>query len=73
MPAAPNPGYDLLSLVPAGIVVQRSILDGLAAAYAANSYQPLSPTQILAVTGPSPLYPTSLRRNADSNPQPREG
>lgn len=73
---APDPSYDLLAAFQQyapGVVLQRSIEDGLAVAYAAGGYAPLTQAQVLAVTGPLPIYPTSLPRFADSNPEPWQG
>lgn len=73
MPTAPDPRYDYQALVTGGIVLQRQIVDCLAAAYAANGYTPLTQAQIDACTGPQPAYPASLPRFPDSNPPPRLG
>jgi hypothetical protein len=55
------------------VILTREIEDGLAAAYYAGGFVPLTEEQIEAVTGPSPPYPQSLPRTIDSNPEPREG
>lgn len=68
--SAPDPNYDLLATLPPGVVLQRSVLDALVAAYVANGCQPLSAAQALAAVGPSPAYPASLPRFPDSNPDP---
>lgn len=62
MAAQPDPFYDLLSLLPAGVELTRDIQSGLAAAYAGNHFQPLSGAQIVAVTGPALPYPAGLTR-----------
>lgn len=72
----PDPSYDLLAAFQQfapGVVLQRSIEDGLATQYAANGYTPLTQAQVVAIAGPLPAYPTSLPRFADSNPEPRDG
>lgn len=61
--AAPDPQYDLLSALYAfapGVEAQRTIIDGLAAAYAAGGYRPLTQAQVLAVTGTPPTPLTSI-------------
>jgi hypothetical protein len=65
-----QPFYNPVDYLPPGIVLQRDIQDGLNAAWVANGYQPLTPEQILAVTGPAPVFPTTLPRYIDSNPDP---
>ena len=60
----PDPTYDLLAclqLAP-GVVLTQAVHDGLAAAYLAGGYVPLTQAQVLAVTGTPPAYPTSLPR-----------
>jgi len=71
--AGPDPDYDYLALLPDGVVLTREIEQGLAQAYYANGWEPLTQDQIIAVTGPSPPYPASLPRFPDSNPPPRLG
>lgn len=56
---APDPDYDLISLLPAGQEMTRDRYDALAAAYAANNYQPLSEAQIVAAVGPALPPPNS--------------
>lgn len=73
MATAANPSYVYADLLPPGIVAQRATIDALSAAYAANGYVALTQAQILAITGPSPAYPTGLPRVPDSNPEPRDG
>ena len=61
----PDPTYDLvgaIDMAAPGVVLQRAILDGCAAAYAAGGYKPLTIAQILAVTGPLPPVPVSIPR-----------
>ena len=61
----PDPNYDLLGAIDTlapGIVCQRATLDGVAAAYAANGYRPLTQAQVIAVTGPLPAPLTSLSK-----------
>lgn len=55
-----------------GVVPTRQTDDGLHAQYAANGFQPVTPTQVLSVTGPPPPYPPSMKRFQDSNPCPRD-
>lgn len=45
-----------------GVVLQRSILDGVVVAFAAGGYRPLTAAQIIAVTGPLPPPLTSIPR-----------
>jgi hypothetical protein len=69
----PDPSYDLIAAIDRyapGLILQRAVLDGVAAAYVAGGYVPVTQAQVLAVTGPLPVAPTSLRRFADSNPDP---
>jgi len=73
MPTGPDPKYDYLALLPAGVVLTRQIEDCLSATYYANGFTPLTAAQITACCGPSPPYPTSLPRFPDSNPPPRLG
>lgn len=76
MPAQPDPNYDIVSALYAfapGVEAQREIVDGLAAAYEAGGFVPLTEAQVLAVTGPLPAYPTGLKLFADSNPDPFDG
>lgn len=56
-----------------GLVLTRELDVALAAAYAANGSAPLSSAQVLAITGTPPVFPASLKRFADSNPDPRDG
>lgn len=73
--ASPDLNYDFLAELQRyapGVVVQREILDGMAAQYAANGYTPLTQAQVLAITGPLPKLPSGLVRLADSNPSPRD-
>lgn len=70
MTARPDPNYDVLSLLPAGVLLTRTIEEGLAAAYLAGGYVPLTQAQIIAVTGPALPLPADLPRFADSNPDP---
>lgn len=44
-----------------GVVLQRSILDAVVAAWIANNYQPLTQAQIIAITGPLPPFLTSIK------------
>lgn len=60
-----DPSYDLIAAIDTlapGIVLQRATLDGVAAAWAANGFQPLTQDQVVAVTGPLPIFPTTIRR-----------
>jgi len=69
----PDPAYDLIAaidLYAPGVILQQAVLDGVATAYAANGYRPVTQAQVLAVTGPLPAAPTELPRFADSNPEP---
>jgi hypothetical protein len=59
----PDPSYDLIAAIDRaapGVVLQREIIDGCAAAYAAGGYVPLTDAQIVAVIGPLPVAPTSI-------------
>ncbi|HWK44915.1 MAG TPA: hypothetical protein VNT30_09350 [Stellaceae bacterium] len=69
-PLTPAQSFDALAILPPGIVATRAIVDGLSAAWAAGGFIPLTPAQVLVVTGPSPVAPTHLPRFADSNPAP---
>ena len=63
--SGPDPNYDLVAAIDTlapGIVLQRDILDGCAAAYAAGGYRPLTAAQIVAVTGPLPAPLTRIKR-----------
>lgn len=65
--------YDLIAaidLYAPGVILQREVQDGVAAAYEANLCTPVTEAQVLAVTGPLPVAPTELPRFADSNPDP---
>ncbi len=56
--------YDLIAaidMLAPGVVLQRETLDGVATAYAVNGFQPLTQAQVIAVTGPLPVYPTSIK------------
>lgn len=73
--AEPNPFYDVLTplyLYAPGVVPTRDIYDGLEAQYAANGYTPITPEQVVAITGTPPAYPTGMKRFQDSNPCPRD-
>jgi hypothetical protein len=69
-PVAPGTStYDyiaVIDLLAPGVVLQREILDGVSAAYAANNFQPLTQAQVVAVTGPLPSYPTTLKRGGEA-------
>jgi len=56
------PEIDLATTLPPGLVPTREIVDAIMLAWAANRYQPLSAAQVLAITGPAPVYPASLPR-----------
>lgn len=61
--SAPDPTYDLIAAfdeAAPGVLLQRDILDGLAAAYAAGAYGRLSTPEIIAVTGPLPTPLTGI-------------
>lgn len=63
--ARPDPAYDLVAAIETaapGVVLQRAIVDGCAAAYALGGYVPLTTAQIIAVTGPLPAPVTSIPR-----------
>jgi len=60
-----KPALDIDSILPAGIVPTREMVDGLFAAWNAQAQAPLTQEQILAVTGTPPLYPVSLPRLND--------
>ena len=65
---AGSPNYDLIGAIDAlapGTVVTRERLDGVAAAYAANGFQPLTQAQIVAVTGPPPPPLSSIPRSKE--------
>ena len=57
--------YDLVaafdSLAP-GLVLQRADLDAVAAAYAANGFQPLTSAQMIAAVGPLPAPLTTIQQ-----------
>jgi hypothetical protein len=75
MSAAPNPFYDVRSDLyryAPGVVPTHETDDALWAQYAANGYTPLTQAQVLAITGPPPPFPPSMKRFADSNPCPRD-
>ena len=50
-------------VVPPGIILLREQNDALWAAFAANGNVPLTSAQVLAITGPAPVYPTTLPLN----------
>lgn len=56
-----------------GVLMTRAIETALGAQYAANGYTPLSQSQVLAIAGTPPVFPTTMKRFADSNPDPRDG
>jgi hypothetical protein len=61
----PDPTYDLVAAIDTlapGVVLQRADLDGVASAYAAGGFSPLTAAQVIAVTGPLPAVLTSIRR-----------
>lgn len=70
----PNPpSYDPALALPPGFIRQRATDDALAAAWAQNGYQPLTPAQAIAACGTPPACPATLPRFPDSNPEPRKG
>lgn len=74
--ASPDPNYDthaaLYQFAP-GVLLTAEIEAALAAQYQANGYTPLTQDQVLAITGPLPVYPTKLPRFQDSNPRSSDG
>ena len=63
--------WDMLAAIDVaapGIVVTRELLDAVAEAFAANDYQALTASEIVAIVGPLPSYPSGLVRISDSNP-----
>lgn len=69
---SPDPFYDVhaafYQFAP-GLVLTETIEAALAAQYQTNGYTPLTSAQVLAITGPLPVYPSSLQRFSDSNPR----
>jgi hypothetical protein len=65
MAAAPAFGYDprdaLYAFAP-GMVMTRALEASLVAQYAANNYTPLTSAQVLAITGPLPIFPSTIQR-----------
>lgn len=54
---------------PAGIVASHVLDDALMAAWSSAGRR-LSDSEILAITGPAPIYPMAIPRDPDSNPWP---
>lgn len=69
-----NPGYlEAFYRYAPGVLLTRALDKALSAQFAANGQTPLTQSQVLAIAGPLPAYPASLKRFADSNPDPHDG
>ena len=51
--------------LPAGISPNRAMNDAIMAAWIAGGKVALTQAQYLAITGPAPVYPTTLKRYPD--------
>lgn len=56
-----------------GVLLTRELDDALGAQFMLNGGAALSQSQVLAIVGPLPAFPTSVPRLADSNPDPHTG
>lgn len=54
------PDLDINSILPPGVIEQRTIRDGLFAAWTTGGDQPLTEAQIVAVTGQPPAPLTTI-------------
>lgn len=63
--ASPSASYDprsaLFAFAP-GVLMTREIEASLLAQYTANAFTPLTSAQVLAITGPLPVFPSTIVR-----------
>lgn len=59
LPAIPPPALPPF-VAPDGMLLTRVQVDALFAAFSAGGLVPLSAAQVLAITGPGPVFPASL-------------
>jgi hypothetical protein len=63
--AQPDRNYDPRSALYAfapGLIMTRELEASLVAQYATNGYTPLTESQVLAITGPLPAFPSTIKR-----------
>lgn len=60
-----GPLFDPIAIIDTmapGLVLQRSLIDAVETALAANGFRPLTQAQVIAAIGPLPTFPTTIRR-----------